>query len=318
VADQQDQAQTPEAAQAALTQEYDYGQEPLPDAAASTPSPIQDSAPTATTQAAPQAVQAQQHPSYLVREAQELGFQDDEIASMPTEQLGQLVQRINSRNRQQQRELPRPVQQQPQRQQQAPPPEPELVADAELAEFDPALQGVVKKLMGKIKEQDQTILQLQQMEVNRHNETRNQAADRLFVSKPEYAQFFGKAGGNRLATATDEASRTYFGNRIDVFRKAKAMLDGNAADSWEDAMDAALTVFMSRNQQASPSATAQPPAPGNPAWDAGGVARPTQRRAQAEPKGEKKARDSVAKFLQESGIPGVNNGTPVTADDFPE
>lgn len=289
---------------------YDYG---LDDP---TPAPHQAAPPETAPEPTPQPVRV--HPAYLLREARELGFGDEEANSMDTEQLGELIQRINSRNRQQQREVPqpRPIQQ-PQQQRQSPPQQDDLVTEAELADFDPALQAIVRKLSAKVREQEQTITQLQEIEVNRHNETRNQTADRVFVARPEYARFFGKASGNNLARATDEASRVYFDNRLQVYRQARALLDGKAEDSWEDALDSALIIFMARNQPRTSEATEEP-TQRQQEWDSGGVSRPTQRAPQAEPPGPKKARASVAKFLQEQGIPNSRNGEKVTIDDFPD
>lgn len=290
-------------------EDYDYGQEPAQ------PPQLQ---PAAEAEAAGSSPPSQPpHPAYLIREAQELGFGNDEIASMSTDQLGMLIQQINSQSRRQQRQAP-PPQPQPQPQRRTAPQEQSFMDaedEAELADLNPGIQKLFKKMAAKLKEQERTITQLQQLEVNKQNETRNEAADRLFVSKPEYAAHFGLGTGPKMAKATDEASRRFFENRLQVYRKAQALMGAGAADSWDEAMEDGLLLFLSKNGGAPAAA---PASQRERDWNDGTVSRPTQRTPAPEPPGAKRAKNNVEKFLREQNIPFANNGEPVTADDFPD
>lgn len=167
----------------------------------------------ATVQETPQVRQNEpQHPRWLVQQAQDFGFADEDIQSLPTDQLGEIVSRVarsvhkitRENQRAEQTHNPNPPPAAPL----TPPPEEELDLgfSAELGrnatekDYDTNLMKLFKAQQKALKEMRAEVAALRQGEQVRQVETMAERIDRLFSALPDsHKGLFGKVRAGKCS-----------------------------------------------------------------------------------------------------------------------
>lgn len=261
------------------------------------------------------------HPDWLFQQAADLGISQEEIESTPTDILGRTVRATNNQLLKQAREDARvQVRDQSDRRPTATvsPPEPEESplanfdfgtdeAGVKLTEksYDQGIMKLFKEQASQIKNLQRQVAELSTREVQRENLTGAQKIDKYFASLNDPR--FGTMGHEQLKSDSVEYRR-----RVAVLREA-ADLAGPKATQAEAFAKIGQAI---QNIYGEPAPVSVNPAPshrrnGAPArkdedlatWEAAGLARPTQRIREPEPKGVKKAERSVANRMRDLGQP---------------
>ncbi len=261
------------------------------------------------------------HSPRLVRMAKDLGLDDGEIESIPAERLDEIVYHLNKQALSQARtnSIERTlagaterniVSQQPDPAVPAAQPTDEFDLGIDEAQYDPGLIKAIKAMgqrqEAKIKELESQLKVVNERQVQRTNETTANRIDRAFG---KHAAHLGTAKGSEL----EEGSRDYQ-RRIAIL----TMVDRNKSKaSLEAKIDQAVSALYGE-PAATPKKTQasaindELEARGRE-WNAGALARPTQRQPTDMPNGSRKAEKSVAAALAEIGAAG--DGEP-GAEDF--
>lgn len=257
------------------------------------------------------------HPDWLFQQAADLGISQEEIESTPTDILGRTVRATNNQLLKQAREDARvQVRDQSDRRTGPPPdrtgPDPDESplanfdfgtdeAGVRLTEksYDQGIMKLFKEQASQIKNLQRQVAELSTREVQRENLTGAQKIDKYFASLNDPR--FGTMGHEQLKSDSVEYRR-----RVAVLREAADLAGPKATQAEAFAkIDQAI-----QNIYGDVATKPLPAPPRNGAirkdedlatWEAAGLARPTQRIREPEPKGPKKAERAVANRLRDLG-----------------
>ncbi len=259
------------------------------------------------TEPAPQApAPPSPHPRWLVQQALDRGYEQEDIDATPTATLHRVIHREMQAELQHRQEvarfqsLDRP----------APPPLPKAEAPADddalgidEEAYDPAFVKLLKEQRKEIKELKSKLTDAEKREQARAARTLEEQIDLAFESLgPEYERYFGT--GPIADLAEPERKR-----RLAAFQTAAVDLKSvTPAKLKKQLREAADTLYPPAPQPATdPKKDAgayAPPTNGKritpEQWDRAATAPPTQRRGAPEPAGEHKAKQNLERKLQEA------------------
>lgn len=248
------------------------------------------------------------HPSYLVNQALELGFDHDDISAMPTEALGRAVYR-SFRAREQARSQNVVERVRSDAEVRSPAPEPEFNIDlgSDLDGYDPnivkAIKTVGQQSLERVRKLENELGQERAKNKEREQKQAFQILDSAFARLgKEYEPIFGKGTGASLGDKPEMK------RRIAVLNAAGVRLDDiNPHTIVEQIRDAAEMLSIkpspatpATDPYAAVNGGAKKPRISPEEWNAASLARPTAQRGAAEPPGEKKAIENLKRrFAQE-------------------
>lgn len=261
-----------------------------------------------------------EHPRYLTRQARDLGFSDEELAELSTDQLGEAVyaanrtiQQTNLFNAQtrakenhpggQPQQVSVPDREEPQG-------ESYFKMDPAIeAEFEPKFIGPIKsafaamqKELKELREQVGGVVRNEQVRETRSGIER---LDACFQGDPD---LFGKGTGARL----QKLNPALFQKRLAVIAVMKSLDGGSVEERYQEAKEIIYGSQTAKPVEPEP----QPAATVKQNWANAALARPTHRAGASEPPGKAKATKAVAAVLRE--LNGAMEGQDATVDDFPE
>lgn len=256
-------------------------------------------------------------PSYLVEQARDFGFSDDEIGEMSVNVLGKTINQMHRQQHALRNSFAR-ERQISDGQVRAPEPKPPEEPDVDLgidneADYDPKLLGALKKLAranrDEVKALKGELAQRDMRDRERGNRRSVAMIDAAFAALPEYEKIFGKGPGTQLGSDKPEMRR-----RIAVLRMANvdkseivsvAELKAQIKQATEDLYPssfispeadpyAAADKKPEKNGKAKPRITEEE-------WADGALARPTQRKGADVVKGDALAVANMEKRLRDKG-----------------
>lgn len=265
-----------------------------------------------------------QHPSYLAKMAESHGISREEMDSMPTDFLGEMVDRLHRQQQRLSQEFATAKQLGQPRQQPAAAPPPVLEEEAidlgineedYAPEFVTAMKKVASHGNKKLKALEEKLQQYEQRDLARQQETFNQMVDRRFNEDASLAKVFGKGTIGEIKSSNQKAAA----RRLEVVKLVDALRMGGDQRSFDEIFDEAKAFKLS-SWKVTPSMDGvipPAPAPEVPAltqqqkdWLAASTQKPTSRVAGQEPPGVKKARSSVAKALETISAAANTDGSP--------
>ena len=216
--------------------------------------------------------------------AADLGISSEDISAQSPEQLEELVYHLNRQQLDMYRQFQRP---------ETPAATPQAAAaDDDLGldetQYDEGLVKALKagrKQVAELKAQLKTVLERDQA---REAETTDQILDRVFEQIDDTR--FGAGPMRGLAAGSDERQR-----RQAIVNQANQSKQGTL----EQRAQAAYKLIY--GEKPAPAKAAPILDERRKEWNAAGLARPTQRSGSPEPKGVKKAVDTVARIMKEHG-----------------
>lgn len=289
------------------------------------PAPVQEAAPKEDRPRNPDGTFAKQepdaptHPSYLIEAAKEAGFDDNEIASIPTDQLHAQVHRAQRAARlaqQQEREAFARIhgQERPQQpREQAPPPEPDdnlVIDELEKEGYDPRLMKTMRKLIARNKELEtikSEIGNVAHRERERSVTTNTEKIEAAFESLgPDFHVYFGDGAASEMANGSPELRR-----RRMMLADAGINFDKDSVQAIKKKIKAAAEIaYGPVLNKKKPVEEVPDPYAGvvkssktngqrftNEEWDAAAVARPTHRDNAELPLGDERAIRNLAKKM---------------------
>lgn len=272
------------------------------------------------------------HPRWLVDQASDLGYTQEDLDTTPTDQLGREISRLHKQLRQNTRQDDRAQTVETARGSVEPlPPEPEKdeldfggVKDDEGSPFTekhlhPGIAAILKaqaKQLKDLKADLEAVKGYTQSKINEENLTIAERIDNTFAKFNDPR--LGKGSVDQLKPNSTEL----------MFRRAilaKASEMAGERSSKEAKLGKLEEAYKSLFGSSPPKAE-EPAAPSAPAgtsritkeqWKNGAVNRPTQRKGAPEPRGVSKAEKAVAEKMREEGLSG-EGGEDVNLDEFPE
>ncbi len=245
-----------------------------------------------------------QAPQHLIKLALDFGLSDEEIQDVDPEVLAQTVYHLNRQMRNMQESNSRetailgatnqPLEEKP---------EEPITLGVDESKFDPDLVSMFKELKKENRDLRNELNQVKQVQINQHSETMAQKIDRLFETQNE--NLFGKGRGAEMDQSGPEYAR-----RLAVLRAVK---EDKAKGSFEQKFQKYSKMLFGAENQNSPAAVARKFT--KEEWEEGALRRPTARAGAGEPKGEKKAMQTAARFMRENGMTDESDPS---AEDFLE
>jgi hypothetical protein len=252
------------------------------------------------------------HPDRLVRQARDLGFSDEDIATASTAELradvtsARLEQLVSQRSETVNAALERnPV----------PPPAPAAPASPaqevpELSdEYDDNIRkmaGVLKDALARVKALEEGVGEIKGFHQAQANKTLTEQCDAFFAKD---AARFGKGTVDEVKEDSPEYAR-----RMAVIEQAKKF-DKNLPVAAK--LQKAYEILYGASAAPAPPPPTKEPTRATPTpeeWREAGLARPTRRQPDVEPEGPKKAVRAVQQYFEENG---VGRDEPGIADEFP-
>lgn len=299
-----------------LSVEYDLDPTPTP------PMPAPASEPARTPLRDPatgQFVKPNTHPARTVRMAKDLGFSDEEIATMPTAELRQAVMEaaVERQYTQQAQTIGRAVESNQVRTPPHLPPEatPQPPADdftLKAEDYDEGLYGVVKALWDRVKQLEASQAEFSQVAQHVRSQAEQTVVQQIDGEFARFPELFGKGGLADLPQDGPDMAR-----RKAVVAYANSLKDGTPGQRVAKAI-ATLYPAASPKAKEEPKPEPKPaahPTPDIEAWLNGGLASPTHRSGANEPNGPEKAARTLAAAFRENGLAAQE---PTVKDEFPE
>lgn len=272
------------------------------------------SSPEPVTQASVQP----KHPAYLVNQAKQFGFSDEEIEEFSQNQLGNTMWRLQQRQEamRDQSARDRAIVDPPTRQ--APPPAPEPEENLTDEGWDPELNKRFKILQDQRKEMaalKAEIATLKESDKRRVISDEARIIDQCFEKLgADYESVFGKGSIQDLAPESPERVRRQAAHLAAIQSNDGSYLSRLHKTAKLMFPPKAKEVAKPANEYETPPTNGVKPRITQEEWDDAALAKPTARKATELPHGEERARRNLAKKLAEQEA--VKSDSGVSLDDF--